>query len=67
MLAVFIKLKCLLYIVVYIVFQFLHICEKLEQDAILIYSWFEHYMARILTEPGSVLVFSSVVKFFEYL
>ena len=52
------------FIVNCIVFQrFLHICEKLECDMILLYGYFEDYLVKLLTERGCVLVFNSVVKF----
>ena len=43
--------------------RFLHICEKLECDMILLYGYFEDYLVKLLTEWGCVLVFNSVVKF----
>ena len=52
------------FIVNCIVFQrFLHKGEKLECDTILLCSYFEEYLVKLLTERGCVLVFNSVVKF----
>ena len=52
------------FIVNYIVFQrFVHICEKLECDMILLYGYFEDYLVKLSTERGCVPVFNSVVKF----
>ena len=48
-----------------IVFQrFVHICEKLEYDMILLYGYFEDYLVKLLTERGCIPVFNSVVKRF---
>ena len=45
------------FIIIHIVFQrFLHICEKLDCDMILVYGYPKDYVAVLLTEPGCILV-----------